>query len=111
MYVDSSDLYSPVAMETDVPLIEDVQRLKNTVEEGATQVNLATLCHLSYNHTFIILNNTLKFLSEILIFNYFSFLFHIFMRLDKWQQNKSVHGHWNQTFCVCLFPLACGLIV
>lgn len=27
-------------METDVPLIEDVQRLKKTVEEGATQVNL-----------------------------------------------------------------------
>lgn len=41
MYVDSSDLNSPVAMETDVPLIEDVQRLKKTVEEGATQVNLA----------------------------------------------------------------------
>ena len=40
MYVDSSDLNSPVAMETDVPLIEDVQRLKETVEEGATQVNL-----------------------------------------------------------------------
>lgn len=41
MYVDSSDLNSPVAMETDIPLIEDVQRLKKTVEEGATQVNLA----------------------------------------------------------------------
>lgn len=40
MYVHSSDLNSPVAMETDVPLIEDVQRLKKTVEEGATQVNL-----------------------------------------------------------------------
>lgn len=40
MYVDSSDLNSPVAMETDIPLIEDVQRLKKTVEEGATQVNL-----------------------------------------------------------------------
>ncbi len=40
MYVDSSDLNSPVAMETDFPLIEDVQRLKKTVEEGATQVNL-----------------------------------------------------------------------
>uniref|UniRef100_A0A8C6LE12 Serine/threonine protein phosphatase 2A regulatory subunit n=1 Tax=Nothobranchius furzeri TaxID=105023 RepID=A0A8C6LE12_NOTFU len=37
-HVDSSDLYSPVAMETDVPLIEDVQRLKKTVEEGATQL-------------------------------------------------------------------------
>lgn len=44
MYVDSSDLNSPVAMETDVPLIEDVQRLKKTVEEGATQVNLTSLC-------------------------------------------------------------------
>lgn len=40
MYVDSSDLNSPIAMETDIPLIEDVQRLKKTVEEGATQVNL-----------------------------------------------------------------------
>lgn len=40
MYVNSSDLNSPVAMETDFPLIEDVQRLKKTVEEGATQVNL-----------------------------------------------------------------------
>lgn len=40
MYVDSSDLNSPVAMETDIPLIEDVQRLKKTVEEGAIQVNL-----------------------------------------------------------------------
>lgn len=53
MYVDSSDLNSPVAMETDVPLIEDVQRLKKTVEEGATQVNLTSLSvsvHLSsYN--------------------------------------------------------------
>uniref|UniRef100_A0A8D3BW42 Serine/threonine protein phosphatase 2A regulatory subunit n=1 Tax=Scophthalmus maximus TaxID=52904 RepID=A0A8D3BW42_SCOMX len=29
---------NPVAMETDVPLIEDVQRLKKTVEEGATQL-------------------------------------------------------------------------
>uniref|UniRef100_A0A671TV18 Serine/threonine protein phosphatase 2A regulatory subunit n=1 Tax=Sparus aurata TaxID=8175 RepID=A0A671TV18_SPAAU len=38
MYVDSSDLNSPVAMETDIPLIEDVQRLKKTVEEGATQL-------------------------------------------------------------------------
>ncbi|XP_041827642.1 serine/threonine-protein phosphatase 2A 56 kDa regulatory subunit gamma isoform isoform X1 [Melanotaenia boesemani] len=38
IYVDSSDLNSPVAMETDVPLIEDVQRLKKTVEEGATQL-------------------------------------------------------------------------
>lgn len=40
MYVNSSDLNSPVAMETDFPLIEEVQRLKKTVEEGATQVNL-----------------------------------------------------------------------
>lgn len=40
MYVDSSDLNSPVAMETDIPLIEDVQMLKKTVEEGAAQVNL-----------------------------------------------------------------------
>ncbi|KAI9528891.1 hypothetical protein NQZ68_017491 [Dissostichus eleginoides] len=30
-------------METDVPLIEDVQRLKKTVEEGATQPNFLLL--------------------------------------------------------------------
>lgn len=47
MYVDSSDLNSPVAMETDIPLIEDVQRLKKTVEEGATQVNLTLSLSLS----------------------------------------------------------------
>lgn len=49
MYVDSSDLNSPVAMETDVPLIEDVQGLKQTVEEGTAQVNLTlSVCvHLS----------------------------------------------------------------
>lgn len=40
MYVDSSDFNSPVAMEMDIPLIEDVQMLKKTVEEGAAQVNL-----------------------------------------------------------------------
>jgi len=33
-----NQIHSPVAMETDVPLIEDVQRLKKTVEEGATQL-------------------------------------------------------------------------
>lgn len=51
MYVDSSDLNSPVAMETDIPLIEDVQRLKKTVEEGATQVNL-TLSLISLSLAF-----------------------------------------------------------
>lgn len=50
MYVDSSDLNSPVAMETDIPLIEDVQGLKKTVEEGATQVNL-TLSLISLSLT------------------------------------------------------------
>ncbi|XP_041131769.1 serine/threonine-protein phosphatase 2A 56 kDa regulatory subunit gamma isoform isoform X1 [Polyodon spathula] len=35
--VDSSGLNSPVAMETDGPLIEDVQMLKKTVEEEAIQ--------------------------------------------------------------------------
>ncbi|XP_041131775.1 serine/threonine-protein phosphatase 2A 56 kDa regulatory subunit gamma isoform isoform X7 [Polyodon spathula] len=38
--VDSSGLNSPVAMETDGPLIEDVQMLKKTVEEEAIQVKL-----------------------------------------------------------------------
>lgn len=52
MYVDSSDLNSPVAMETDIPLIEDVQRLKKTVEEGPTQVNL-TLSLISLNLTLL----------------------------------------------------------
>lgn len=52
MYVDSSDLNSPVAMETDIPLIEDVQRLKKTVEEGATQVNL-TLSLMSLSLTLL----------------------------------------------------------
>lgn len=54
MYVDSSDLNSPVAMETDVPLIEDVQRLKKTVEAGATQVNLNFCLFLcSHNPSYI----------------------------------------------------------
>lgn len=52
MYVDSSDLNSPVAMEMDIPLIEDVQRLKKTVEEGATQVNL-TLSLMSLSLTLL----------------------------------------------------------
>ncbi|KAK1158696.1 serine/threonine-protein phosphatase 2A 56 kDa regulatory subunit gamma isoform isoform X1 [Acipenser oxyrinchus oxyrinchus] len=38
--VDSSGLNSPVAMETDGPLIEDVEMLKKTVEEEAVQVKL-----------------------------------------------------------------------
>uniref|UniRef100_A0AAR2LRI2 Serine/threonine protein phosphatase 2A regulatory subunit n=1 Tax=Pygocentrus nattereri TaxID=42514 RepID=A0AAR2LRI2_PYGNA len=38
MYVDSSGLNSPVEMETDGPLIEDIQMLKKTVEEGAIQL-------------------------------------------------------------------------
>uniref|UniRef100_A0AAR2L902 Serine/threonine protein phosphatase 2A regulatory subunit n=1 Tax=Pygocentrus nattereri TaxID=42514 RepID=A0AAR2L902_PYGNA len=40
MYVDSSGLNSPVEMETDGPLIEDIQMLKKTVEEGAIQYGL-----------------------------------------------------------------------
>ncbi|MGH0171060.1 UNVERIFIED_CONTAM: hypothetical protein FKN15_060196 [Acipenser sinensis] len=36
--VDSSGLNSPVAMETDGPLIEDVEMLKKTVEEEAVQL-------------------------------------------------------------------------
>lgn len=59
MYVDSSDLNSPVAMETDIPLIEDVQRLKKTVEEGATQVNLtfSLSLYLSTTHTKLTVNS------------------------------------------------------
>ncbi|MEE6493684.1 hypothetical protein FKM82_016917 [Ascaphus truei] len=37
MYTDTSALNSPVAMETDGPLLEDVQMLKRTVREEATQ--------------------------------------------------------------------------
>ncbi|XP_043998413.1 serine/threonine-protein phosphatase 2A 56 kDa regulatory subunit gamma isoform isoform X2 [Gambusia affinis] len=40
LYLDSYDIISPVAMETDLPFIEDVQRLKKAVEEGATQPQL-----------------------------------------------------------------------
>ncbi|XP_056103160.1 protein phosphatase 2, regulatory subunit B', gamma b isoform X2 [Rhinichthys klamathensis goyatoka] len=36
MYVDSSSLSSPVDMETDGPMIDDVMMLKKTVEEEAT---------------------------------------------------------------------------
>ena len=43
MYVDSSDLNSPVAMETEFGLIEDVEGLKQTIKDGATQVNNLTL--------------------------------------------------------------------
>lgn len=39
VYVDSSSLSSPVEMETDGPLIEDVAMLKKTVEEEATQLS------------------------------------------------------------------------
>lgn len=53
MCVDSSDLNSPVAMETDVPLIEDVQMLKKTVEEGATQVTPDTLTVTLHIHTWL----------------------------------------------------------
>ncbi|KAG9344798.1 hypothetical protein JZ751_010485 [Albula glossodonta] len=39
VYIDSSGLTSPVEMETDGPLIEDVAMLKKTVEEEATQLS------------------------------------------------------------------------
>lgn len=42
MCVDSSGLNSPVAMETDGPLIEDVEMLKKTVEEEAVQVKVSS---------------------------------------------------------------------
>ncbi|KAG7224170.1 hypothetical protein INR49_019905 [Caranx melampygus] len=42
MYVDSSDLNSPVAMETDVPLIEDVQRLKRQLRRARLSCNMTS---------------------------------------------------------------------
>ncbi|XP_075048276.1 serine/threonine-protein phosphatase 2A 56 kDa regulatory subunit gamma isoform isoform X1 [Mixophyes fleayi] len=39
MYTDTSALNSPVAMETDGPLLEDVQMLKKTVREEASQAH------------------------------------------------------------------------
>lgn len=44
MYVDSSGHNSPVEMETDGPLIEDVQMLKKTVADEAIQVNVGFVC-------------------------------------------------------------------
>ncbi|XP_030627069.1 serine/threonine-protein phosphatase 2A 56 kDa regulatory subunit gamma isoform isoform X4 [Chanos chanos] len=38
MFVDSSGLNSPVEMETDGHLIEDIHMLKKTVKDGATQI-------------------------------------------------------------------------
>lgn len=38
MYVDSIGSGSPMDMETDGPLLDDVNMLKKTVEEEATQV-------------------------------------------------------------------------
>uniref|UniRef100_A0A667YSC3 Serine/threonine protein phosphatase 2A regulatory subunit n=1 Tax=Myripristis murdjan TaxID=586833 RepID=A0A667YSC3_9TELE len=38
LYIDSTGLGSPVDMETDGPLLDDVQMLKKTVEEEATQL-------------------------------------------------------------------------
>lgn len=38
LYIDSTGLGSPMDMETDGPLLDDVQMLKKTVEEEATQV-------------------------------------------------------------------------
>ncbi|XP_043076246.1 protein phosphatase 2, regulatory subunit B', gamma b isoform X2 [Puntigrus tetrazona] len=39
MYIDSTSLSSPMDMETDGPIIEDVMMLKKTVEEEATQLH------------------------------------------------------------------------
>ncbi|XP_016393675.1 serine/threonine-protein phosphatase 2A 56 kDa regulatory subunit gamma isoform-like [Sinocyclocheilus rhinocerous] len=39
MHIDSSSLSSPMDMETDGPIIEDVMMLKKTVEEEATQIH------------------------------------------------------------------------
>lgn len=38
MYIDSVGSDSPMDMETDGPLLDDVNMLKKTVEEEATQV-------------------------------------------------------------------------
>uniref|UniRef100_A0A8C2IT07 Serine/threonine protein phosphatase 2A regulatory subunit n=1 Tax=Cyprinus carpio TaxID=7962 RepID=A0A8C2IT07_CYPCA len=39
MYIDSSSFSSPMDMETDGPVIDDVMMLKKTVEEEATQIH------------------------------------------------------------------------
>lgn len=77
MCVDSSDLNSPVAMETDVPLIEDVQMLKKTVEEGATQVTPDTLSHSTHSYMAVKINQD----TGIKSFNFYFFLFpfHLFV--------------------------------
>lgn len=41
VYIDPPGSGGPMDMETDVLLIEDVSVLKQTVEEGATQVSVA----------------------------------------------------------------------
>lgn len=75
MYVNSSDLNSPVAMETDFPLIEDVQRLKKTVEEGATQVNLT----FSVSLLLSLLNCVATFLNRQSLL--LCFVFYFFLKL------------------------------
>lgn len=48
MYIDSVGSGSPMDMETDGPMLDDVNMLKKTVEEEATQVKPLTeiFCHL-----------------------------------------------------------------
>lgn len=43
MYHDSAGSDSPVDMETDEPLLDDVNMLKKTVEEEATQVRTTSV--------------------------------------------------------------------
>lgn len=47
MYIDSVGSGSPMDMETDGPMLDDVNMLKKTVEEEATQVRSVLLTCLS----------------------------------------------------------------
>lgn len=50
MYVDSVGSGSPMDMETDGPLLDDVNMLKKTVEEEATQVRSGvSVCIVAVN--------------------------------------------------------------
>lgn len=50
VHVDPSSLSSPMEMETDGPLIEDVAMLKKTVEEEATQVKTGIVVYRTCEH-------------------------------------------------------------
>lgn len=44
MYIDSGGPDGPMDMETDGPLLDDVNALKKSMEEEATQVGTACVC-------------------------------------------------------------------